>query len=289
MERLRRLEVFGADGCAASAARHRVDGSVAQHSHDFLEIVLVLGGNGRHLGSAGAVGLQPGMLLAIRPGQLHGYDQCVRADLFNLYVGAELCRRELLWALDFPDLARFLLRGGISPSRLDGSSTQALLGWLTTLARRQDPAGTPEAAVSLGLVSCAVGEMGPAFRTVHGAGSASPSISPLVRRALTCMSEEPERAWTMPVLAQRLAVSVAHLHRRFGTEMGVPPMRWLASTRMELAASLLIGGDASISAIGRAVGWPDPGHFSRRFRELSGSSPREYRLRAGAGTGGAGS
>jgi transcriptional regulator GlxA family with amidase domain len=40
---------------------------------------------------------------------------------------------------------------------------------------------------------------------------------------------------------------------------------------------LLSTTDAAVSEVGAAVGWPDPSHFSRRFRSQMGVSPRTYR------------
>jgi AraC-like DNA-binding protein len=36
---------------------------------------------------------------------------------------------------------------------------------------------------------------------------------------------------------------------------------------------------ATVSEIGRAVGWPDPSYAARRFRATYGVSPTEYRRR----------
>ncbi len=276
MKRMRRLEAFGPDGYPAGAGRHLIDGDLAAHSHDYLEIAVIVAGSGTHQRADGHTELQPGMVVAMRPGQWHGYLACVDADIFNLYVGPELLRRELLWTLDYPDLARFLLRGGTSTRPLSRSAAEALVGWMTDLADRSSVPNTPSAAVSLGLLCCALGEMATgSFDTAAGRRS----ISPTVRQALLVMSDEPAAAWTMSALARCVDVSVPHLHRRFTAEMGTSPMAWLARTRVELAASMLIQDGRSVSEIGQRVGWPDPNYFSRRFRELSGDSPSEYRRR----------
>lgn len=276
VDRLTRRQVFGEDGFPAAAGRFLLDGEVAWHSHDYLEIAVVNGGTATHLRPDSRTLLQTGSVIAVRPGQVHGYADCTRADILNLYIGPELLRRELLWTLDHPDLARFLLRGGMSRSRMSGAAATAFVGWLTPLVERPAPAGSPRAAVALGLLCCALGELATCTFDV---GARRTTISPVVRRALQLMADDPSYSWTMPDLSDRLKVSVPHLHRRFTDEVGTAPMGWLARTRGEIAASLLIQSERPVADIGRLVGWMDPNYFSRRFRELSGSSPSEYRKR----------
>jgi AraC family L-rhamnose operon transcriptional activator RhaR len=56
-------------------------------------------------------------------------------------------------------------------------------------------------------------------------------------------------------------------------------MRYLERLRARRAATLLSATDSTVAAVGAAVGWPDPAHFSRRFRVVFGASPRAYRQR----------
>lgn len=276
MHRLDRIAVFGPHGFPVGAGRFLLDGEVAPHSHDFLEIAYVVSGVGVYVRPEGRVRLQAGSVLAVRPGQVHGYVDCRRADVFNLYLGPELLRRELLWTLDHADLARFLLRGGMSTARMPEGAASALQGWLTALAGRTTVAATPPAAVSLGLACCALGELATCEFDV---GSRRRTISPVVRRAWQLMVDDPAATWVMSDLATRLNVSVPHLHRRFTEEVGSPPMAWLARTRVEVAASLLIQSERPVADVGRLVGWSDANYFSRRFRQLNGVSPSEYRRR----------
>ena len=275
LTRMRRLEVFGSDGFPTGAGRYLLDGDLAPHTHDFLEIALVIGGTCTHVRAEERVALGPGMVVAMRPGQWHGYVDCRSAEIFNLYLGQELLRRELLWTLDYPDLARFLLRGGRTTEPLPEASVPVLVTRLTELATRTARPHTPAAAVALGLLCCALGEL--ATGTFDTAGHRS--ISPAVRQSLLVMADDPASSWTMTDLGRRVGVSVPHLHRQFTAEVGTSPMVWLARTRVELAASMLIQDSRPIGEIARRVGWPDPNYFSRRFREISGDSPTAYRRR----------
>lgn len=83
----------------------------------------------------------------------------------------------------------------------------------------------------------------------------------------------------MERLAGEVGHSVSHLHREFRAQLGLTPMAWLAQTRAELAASLLLQTDRPVAWVGRQVGWPDPNYFSRCFRRAYAMSPTAYRRR----------
>src|SRR6185437_12739217 len=100
-----------------------------------------------------------------------------------------------------------------------------------------------------------------------------------VREAMALLADEPDRPWTVASLAAATKISAPHLQRSFRSQVGVPPMAWLDQLRGESAARLLVQTDLAVSAIGRAVGWPDPNYASRRFRALYAVTPTDYRRR----------
>ncbi len=67
--------------------------------------------------------------------------------------------------------------------------------------------------------------------------------------------------------------------RAFESTMGFPPITYLIRLRIRQACKLLQRSDQSITEIAMAVGFSDSNYFSRQFRMLTGSSPREYRNR----------
>jgi AraC-like DNA-binding protein len=78
-------------------------------------------------------------------------------------------------------------------------------------------------------------------------------------------------------LAQSEGLSEPHFRRLWRRAVGCPPERFRTGLRMAQACRLLVEGDLPVAAIGRAVGFADPLHFSRRFRATLGSNPAAYR------------
>lgn len=100
---------------------------------------------------------------------------------------------------------------------------------------------------------------------------------PVVGEALSLLHEEVAHPWTVEELASRVSVSRAALGRRFTTLLGEPPMSYLASWRLALAADLLVSSDATVAAIAHKVGYGTPFSFSAAFKRAHGVSPQRYR------------
>lgn len=104
---------------------------------------------------------------------------------------------------------------------------------------------------------------------------------PVVGRALRLLQHNPAHAWTVAALAAATGVSRAALARRFTELVGEPPMAFLTAWRLALAADLLRGSDAGLTAIARQVGYATPYALSTAFKRVHGVSPRDYRAGAG--------
>lgn len=101
----------------------------------------------------------------------------------------------------------------------------------------------------------------------------------IVGPVLRMMQNEPGEPWTVATLASAVGVSRALLARRFHELVGQPPMAFLTSWRMALAADLLVAPDATVTSVSRAVGYGSPFTFSTAFKRVYGCSPRDHRDR----------
>ena len=82
---------------------------------------------------------------------------------------------------------------------------------------------------------------------------------------------------TVATLAGVTGVSRAALARRFTELVGEPPMTYLTSWRLALAADLLRDTNATIGTIARRVGYGSPFALSSAFKRVRGISPQQYR------------
>jgi AraC family transcriptional regulator len=83
---------------------------------------------------------------------------------------------------------------------------------------------------------------------------------------------------SVPTLAGKAGVSVAHFRRLFLEAMGTPPHRYVIAARLEQARTLLAVTTMPIGQIGEVCGFSSQSHFTACFRSTHASTPAEYRL-----------
>ncbi|MFD5315645.1 AraC family transcriptional regulator [Streptomyces sp. NPDC127098] len=98
-------------------------------------------------------------------------------------------------------------------------------------------------------------------------------IGPVLRAIHTA----PERPWTLATLAREAGVSRTTLASRFTRLVGEPPLTYLTTWRMTVAAELLTETADTVGAVARQVGYADAFGFSAAFKRVHGVSPSEYR------------
>jgi transcriptional regulator GlxA family with amidase domain len=100
-----------------------------------------------------------------------------------------------------------------------------------------------------------------------------------LRRIDLLVEAEPGKQISVPRLAETVGLSVSHFTRAFKVSMGQPPAHWLLSKRLDLAKALLVDSDASLAQIAETCGFAEQSHFSKRFRQVAGMTPGDWRRR----------
>jgi AraC-like DNA-binding protein len=100
---------------------------------------------------------------------------------------------------------------------------------------------------------------------------------PVVGPALRQIHDAPATPWTVARLAREVGVSRATLARRFADLVGEPPMSYLTSWRLSLAADLLQRTDQTVDSIARQVGYVSGYGLSVAFKRVLGARPSDYR------------
>jgi AraC-like DNA-binding protein len=104
------------------------------------------------------------------------------------------------------------------------------------------------------------------------------NADPVVGRALRLVHNSPDHPWTVASLAKAAGSSRSGLARRFNELVGEPPMAYLTSWRLALAADLLAEPGTTIGSVARQVGYATPYALSAAFKRVRGVSPRDHRL-----------
>lgn len=107
----------------------------------------------------------------------------------------------------------------------------------------------------------------------------SPSVprheSHLVSRAKEYLSEELSRKMSLHEVAGAVGLSRYHFLRVFKKSTGIPPHAFRTQRRIDLSQKLLRQG-MPFSQVALETGFNDQSHFSKRFKQFTGATPRQY-------------
>jgi two-component system, response regulator YesN len=78
-------------------------------------------------------------------------------------------------------------------------------------------------------------------------------------------------------LASRYGFSGSYLSRIFHSQRAISPQKYLIDYRIRCAKQLLADTRLTIQETGARVGYPDPFHFSKVFKQYTGMNPTQYR------------
>ena len=102
---------------------------------------------------------------------------------------------------------------------------------------------------------------------------------PFVSRALAVLHRRPGDPWSVDELGREVGLSRSALTDRFTQVIGVPPMQYLASWRIQVACQELLNTSKSIPRIAQAIGYETEASFARAFKRRMGVPPATWRRR----------
>ncbi|MBL8325027.1 MAG: AraC family transcriptional regulator [Rubrivivax sp.] len=100
-----------------------------------------------------------------------------------------------------------------------------------------------------------------------------------IGRALALIHANLAAPWTADALAREVALSRSVFMERFTGLVGVPPIRYLATWRLNTAKRHLVETPMGVPQVGAAVGYESEEGFRRAFRREFGMSPADWRNR----------
>ena len=284
MKVLKKQDWFHEDGFPIVVERRDPQEPFGLHSHEFSEIVIITGGNGVHITGEDSYELATGDTFVIGGTRPHDYLNMDQLRLINVMFDAN----ELPMSLsDLQSLAGYHALFTLEPAwrkRHEFNSRLQLSG--------------PELIQAISLVDQLEQELsdrGPGFGVMatttllqlatflsrcYGR-SGNPQSKSLLRiaEAISLIERHYADPITLDELIEISGMSRRNFLRTFESTLGCPPITYLIRLRIRQACKLLQQSDNSITEIAMSVGFSDSNYFSRKFRSLTGSSPRDFRNR----------
>ncbi len=123
-----------------------------------------------------------------------------------------------------------------------------------------------------------VGIVGTSRRLATGAGAGAGAAYARLAQVAQCIREAMDQPLQLQILAQHAGISASQLERDFRRLFRVTPRGFQQQVRMQRSLELL-ETKKTIADIAYECGYSDHSAFTRRFRDILGMSPREYRQR----------
>lgn len=265
------------------STRHAVHHqTIDLHAHEFIELVVIRGGQAVHFSQNQEYPVRAGDVFVIHTDQAHGYREPLRLDLINIMFRAGKLLRPEEPVRQLEGYRRLFSLRAVD-RRVHGFGTRLSLGSNALIPVN-------------GLIDALVRELtatAPGYQTVARAlftqlvvalsrlqsGSTRPPTAALLELEplLQFLRLNLNADLRLDDLARRAGMSVSTLLRRFRTATGNSPVDFLLRLRLERARETLATTDQRITDVAFASGFRDSNYFTRQFKSFTGLSPRAYR------------
>jgi AraC-like DNA-binding protein len=252
------------------------------HTHDFHELVVILGGRGMHLMDGHYYPIEAGDVFLIRGDMAHGYAETNAMALVNILFEPQRLRLPLAGLADVPgyhalfrvepqlrQADQFRRRLRLLPQALD---EVALM--IEKLEAELEGGALGYRFVSVALLMELIG-----FLARNYFAAVRREQRPL--RKLSEVMSYIEAHYAEPItiadLTRIAGASESTLTRQFHKVVGRSPIEHVLRVRVERAAGLIRRSDLRITEIAYECGFSDGNYLARQFVRIMGVSPSEYR------------
>lgn len=259
-------------------AIHHLKRGVGSHRHDFVEMSLVIEGEGIERINGVAHRVRPGTFTLVLPYQIHEIypDEGKELRLYNCMFGMSI----LFDTNTDMGLREILLEAGTPQSpyiHFDGEKRAVMNEIFATMLREYEGEGLWRNALLRSKIVEALIYFDRLRR--HKQPDRS-TLSPRPRNiwnVVHYVHQHYREPLTLHDLAGIFHMSPSHLSDQFKKSVGIPFLRFLHELRIRHACGLLRSTEMSIAEIAMEVGYGSFKTFSRVFREHKGMTPSQYR------------
>ncbi|WP_169082426.1 AraC family transcriptional regulator [Paenibacillus sp. PL91] len=268
-----------------------VQTTVAEHGHEFIELVYVVQGQGVHIFQGNHYNIHAGDVFIINPGETHAYSvasggnmEIVNCLFMPSFIPDALLQElEITASMDYFYVHPFLKQDVRFNHylNLNGQEATSVLALLESMIREFSSRGSGHKTLIrlqmvelLVLLSRYYAYM--QSHRIHRSPRQSERVM-MARRISGYLERHFDKKITLQTLAGLFNVSTRQLNRLVREEFGKSVFDLLHEVRIERAKRMLLESDQKVIYIATMVGYDDPSFFSRLFVRYAGCSPREYR------------
>ena len=255
-----------------------------QHRHDFQELVIIVGGKGKHWVEDEVYPLEAGDTFVILGDMRHGYPEVDHLSLINILYDMRQLNLPLADLGTLPgyhalfNLEPQVRRQGKLRNRLR-LSVEDLTEALRLVAELEEELASDapghQFLANANLMRL-IGFLSRRYSQVEAAGGRTVQQ---LSKLLGHMERHYAKPMTVKDMTQLAHMSQTSLMRTFKRLLGHSPLEHLIRLRIAHAGRLLRHSDLPLAVIAERTGFCDSNYLSRQFRQIVGVPPSEYRVR----------
>ncbi|MFU1793800.1 AraC family transcriptional regulator [Paenibacillus azoreducens] len=251
--------------------KHRIEGSIEVHWHEFFEMALVLEGEGVHVLNGKSMRLAPGSLFLVTPADFHEIipDPGSVIILYDVVFTQHVLRQELFqWLFQSSGERACDLAGTVF------AAFRAEFDRMWEESELQQAGSEWVAQGALERVLIDMARMGARDREDYQAGG---HVHPSIRIAVTYIQHHFREPLTLHHVAKHAGLSDNYFSECFRRQLGTPFQVFLQEQRLQFAHSLLKLTELPVTEVCLASGFRTLNHFERAFKKKYNHTPRELR------------
>ena len=246
------------------------------HSHEFNELVLVIRGKGTHFSKNGEFQLGEGCVFFIPPGMQHGYKDVEDLALYNILIGESMLARNFLDLSDLPGFTSLFRASETIPTLLlNPTQLSEVIPILEHMEREADDQSFGSGSKTLAY-SYLLNLIILLSRFYDETPRENNQMAHRLWNVMAFMEKNKNRSLTTKDLTGIANMSTSTLNRCFKLATGLSPIEFHLHKRIAYACALIQKRGLSIAEVAEASGFSDPNYFSRQFRKVMDTSPKDY-------------
>lgn len=246
------------------------------HSHEFYELVIVTSGTGTHITKEQEYRLGEGSIFFVPPGMLHGFKDVEELVLYNILIGRSVLSKNLLDLAELPGFTSLFTPVDTIPSfLLNPTQLSEVIPLVEAMGKEAD-----DQSYGSGSKTLAYSYLLEILILLSRFYDETPRENNLLAHklwgAMAYMEKHKNKNLFTKDLTAITEMSSTTLNRYFKLTTGLSPLEFHLHKRIAYACTLIQKRGLSIGEVAEAVGFSDANYFTRQFRKVMGTTPKEY-------------
>ena len=252
----------------ASDARHRPRRGV--HQHDHYEILIIKDGFGTHLVDFDEYAVKPNQVYFMRPGQMHEFTPSKGAVFyFVAFDESEVMLTAPTALKTFQFFQSFHCNGPVVLDEVD-----SIIGQMQDIQYELENPNSMQMQLLSGLLTVFLIKLQRKFKTFRQVDFNEENS--LVTQFNLLIDGSDDFRFVKDY-AKQLHVSTTYLNDSVKKVTGFPASFWINKKQVIRSKQLLSNLDLNFKCISAQLGFTDPTHFARFFKQHTNQTPSDYR------------